>query len=60
VQGVVDSLLAVAAVSGDGPGLAAGALDDPLDGPGELRGAGRVALFQGVVKDNPVVGDLAL
>jgi hypothetical protein len=62
VQVVIDGFLAVAAVGGDGPWLAAGAPDDPADGRGELGGVGRVALFQDVVEDDAVVvvGDLGL
>jgi hypothetical protein len=62
VQGVVDGLLPVAAVGGDGPGTPAGAFDDPLDRGGELGAVGRVALLQDVVEDDSVVvvGDLAL
>src|SRR5216683_5351696 len=62
VQVLFDGFLAVVAVSGDGPGLGAGPLDDPCHGRGELRAVGRVALLDGVVEDDPVVvvGDLGL
>src|SRR3712207_5278393 len=62
VQGIVDAFLAVAAVSGDGARPAAGALDDPLDGGGQLWGVGWVALVHAVVQDDTVVvvDDLAL
>jgi hypothetical protein len=55
VQGLVDALLAVAAVSGDGSGTAPGAGDDPFDGSSELRGVGGVALLQSVVEHDAVV-----
>jgi len=55
VQCVVDALLAVTAVGGDGAGPPAGAADDPLDGRRELRRVGRVALVQGVVEHDAVV-----
>jgi hypothetical protein len=55
VQGVIDALLAVAAVGSDGPGTAPGAADDPPDGGRQLRGVGRVALLQGVVRHDLVV-----
>ncbi len=45
----------VAAVCGDGAGLAAGASDDALHRWRQLRGVGRVALFQGVVQHDTVV-----
>ena len=62
MQVVFDGLLAVAAVGGNGPGLAAGPPDDPVDGGGELRAVGGVALLQDVIEDDPVVivGDLGL
>ena len=55
VQGVVDLLLAVAAVGGDGAGRAAGAAGDPFDRGGELGCVGRVALLDGVVQDDAVL-----
>jgi hypothetical protein len=62
VQRIVDALLTVATIGSGGPGLAAGALDDPLDGRCELRRVGRVALLQVVVQDDAVlvVDDLRL
>ena len=61
-EGVVDLLLAVAAVGGDGAGRAAGTAGDPFDRGGELRRVGRVALLDGVVENDAVfvVGHLGL
>ena len=55
VQVVLDALLAIAAVGGDGPRLASGAALDALDRRGQLRGIRWVALFQVVVDDDAVV-----
>lgn len=62
VQCVVDALLAVAPVGGDGARTPAGAVDDPLDRRGQLGGVGRVARLHAVVHNDPivVVDDLAL
>jgi hypothetical protein len=54
-QVVVDGLLAVAAVDGDGPGWGPSPLDDPVHGRGELRAVGRVALLHTVIGDDAVV-----
>src|SRR6516225_5833855 len=62
VQGVIDTFLAVAAVSGDGAWRAPGPLVDPRDRGRQLWGVGRVAHLDGVVEHDPVVvvGDLGL
>jgi hypothetical protein len=62
VQCIVNAFLPVAAVGGDGTRPTTGALDDPLDGGGQLRGIGWVALVHAVVEDDTVVvvHDLAL
>ncbi len=54
LQVVFDRLLAVAAVGGDSPRLAAGSLDDPVHSRGELRAVGRVAPLEVVVDDDPM------
>src|SRR5512132_4246281 len=62
VQVVVDLLLAVAAVGGDGAGYSLGAVADSLDRRGQARRVGRVARLDVVVEHDAVlvVHDLAL
>lgn len=62
VQGIIDPLLSVAAVGGDGPWRSAGSLLDSLDRGLELGRVGGVAGLEGVVEHDPVlvVGDLGL
>jgi hypothetical protein len=62
VQGVLDALLAVTTVSGNGAGYSAGAGDDPLNRRDQLRSVGRVAPQQAVVDHYAVavVDDLGL
>src|SRR5262245_17694323 len=55
VQGVIDGLLAVAAVGGNGPWDALGAFDDPFDGGRQLRCVGRIALLHSVIHDDAVI-----
>lgn len=62
VEGVIDPLLPVAAVCGDGPRRSAGPLLDSLDRGLQLGSVGGVAGLDGVVQDDAVVvvGDLGL
>jgi hypothetical protein len=62
VEVVIDFLLAVAAVGGDGAGAPAAAADHPLDRGGQLWRVGGVALVQAVIEHDTivVVDDLAL
>jgi hypothetical protein len=55
VQGIVDAVLAVAAVGGDRAGRVAGAVDDSLDCWGQPWRIGWVAGLDGVVEHDAVV-----